>query len=48
VQGVGERFDSYFDRPWNASEPRQTELVFIGSHLDLVHVQDTLLSAAHG
>jgi cobalamin biosynthesis protein CobW len=48
VQGVGERFDSYFDRPWNASEPRQTELVFIGSHLDQAHVQDTLLSAAHG
>ena len=34
VQGVGTRFDSYFDRPWAREEARQTELVLIGSHLD--------------
>ena len=45
VQGVGSRFDSYFDRPWTADEPRATELVMIGSHLDKQRVTDTLLRA---
>jgi cobalamin biosynthesis protein CobW len=48
VQGVGARFDSYFDRPWVADEPRKTELVFIGQHLDEQRVRETLLRAAHG
>lgn len=48
VQGVGTRFDSYYDRPWDASEARQTELVFIGSQLDEQRVRDTLLRAAEG
>jgi cobalamin biosynthesis protein CobW len=30
VQGVGGRFDRYFDRPWGAGEPRRSELVVIG------------------
>ena len=30
VQGVGNRFDSFYDRPWQADEPRHTRLVFIG------------------
>jgi cobalamin biosynthesis protein CobW len=30
VQGVGTRFDSYFDRPWRADEARQSRLVLIG------------------
>ena len=34
VQGVGTRFDSYFDRAWRANEPRQTQLVLIGAELD--------------
>ncbi|MEY2930800.1 MAG: cobalamin biosynthesis protein CobW [Pseudomonadota bacterium] len=46
VQGVGRRFDSYFDRPWTTDERRATELVFIGSHLDHEQVTRTLLSAA--
>jgi cobalamin biosynthesis protein CobW len=46
VQGVGRRFDSYFDRPWTASERRATELVFIGSHLDREALTRTLLAAA--
>ena len=48
VQGVGNRFDSYFDRAWEAGETRKTELVVIGSHLDRERVQATLLSAARG
>lgn len=34
LQGVGQRFDSFYDRPWNPEEPRQTKLVFIGQSLD--------------
>ena len=46
VQGVGQRFDSYFDRAWRADEPRATRLVLIGDHLE----SDVLrheLQAAH-
>jgi cobalamin biosynthesis protein CobW len=46
VQGVGTRFDSYFDRPWGQAERRATELVLIGSHLDRERVKSTLLRAA--
>ncbi|HET6335015.1 MAG TPA: cobalamin biosynthesis protein CobW [Polyangiales bacterium] len=45
VQGVGRRFDSYFDRPWAPNEARTTELVVIGSHLDRDSVMRTLLAA---
>jgi cobalamin biosynthesis protein CobW len=48
VQGVGRRFDSYFDRPWSGDEKRVTELVFIGSHLDRERVTSTLIAAAQG
>jgi len=34
LQGVGQRFDHFYDRPWHPEEPRQTRLVFIGHHLD--------------
>lgn len=34
VHGVGQRFDSFFDRAWQPSEPRQTRLVVIGKDLD--------------
>jgi cobalamin biosynthesis protein CobW len=34
VQGVGKRFESYFDRPWRAGETRATRLVLIGAELD--------------
>lgn len=46
VQGVGRRFDSYFDRPWEPNEKKTTELVLIGSHLDRDSVMRTLLAAA--
>ncbi|MBA4267780.1 MAG: cobalamin biosynthesis protein CobW, partial [Comamonadaceae bacterium] len=34
VQGVGQRFDSHFDRAWRADEASATRLVLIGDHLD--------------
>ncbi len=32
IQGVGQRIDQYFDRPWAAGETRSTRLVVIGLH----------------
>ncbi len=32
LQAVGPRVDTYFDRPFTASEPRETRLVVIGMH----------------
>lgn len=46
IQGVGRRFESYFDRPWAAQEKRATELVIIGAHLDREQVTRTLVAAA--
>ena len=34
LQGVGRRFDYFYDRPWQPDEPRQTHLVIIGENLD--------------
>lgn len=34
LQGVGDRFDSFYDRPWQPDESRQTRLVFIGRELE--------------
>lgn len=34
LQGVGHRFDHFYDRPWQADEPRQTKLIFIGRNLE--------------
>ena len=45
VQGVGARFDSYFDRPWRANEERQTQLVVIGAELDGAVLQAELQAA---
>lgn len=33
LQGVGSRFDYFYDRPWRTDEPRETRLVFIGDGL---------------
>jgi cobalamin biosynthesis protein CobW len=42
VQGVGRRFDSYFDRRWQAGEATtQSRFVLIGEDLD----RDTLQRA---
>ena len=45
VQGVGQRFDSYFDRAWRSDEPRATRLVLIGDHLDGAELQRELSAA---
>ncbi|CDM96236.1 MULTISPECIES: cobalamin biosynthesis protein CobW [Limnospira] len=44
VQGVGNRFDTFFDRPWKADEPRQTQLVFIGRSLNQEQIATSLQS----
>jgi cobalamin biosynthesis protein CobW len=33
VQGVGTRLHTYYDRPWQPTEPRRTQLVVIGRNL---------------
>ncbi len=45
VQGVGRRFDSYFDRAWRGDEQRVTRLVLIGDHLDGAALQGELQAA---
>ncbi|WP_411883201.1 cobalamin biosynthesis protein CobW [Polaromonas sp. YR568] len=42
VQGVGTRFDSYFDRPWRSDELQQSRLVLIGSELNAAVLQAEL------
>lgn len=44
VQGVGKRFDSFYDRPWHPEEPRQTRLVVIGRSLDASQIHAALLN----
>ena len=34
LQGVGQRFDRFYDRPWQPAESRKTQLVIIGYGLD--------------
>lgn len=45
VQGVGQRFDSHFDRAWRAGEPAVSRLVLIGDHLDFPALQQELQAA---
>lgn len=46
VHGVGQRFDSFYDRPWQPQEPHQTKLVFIGEDLQQTAIEATLLRSA--
>jgi cobalamin biosynthesis protein CobW len=49
IQGVGQRFDSYFDRHWREDETRGSRFVLIGEDLDaaaLQHAFDAALAAA--
>lgn len=48
VQGVGQRFDSYFDRAWCEGEVRATRLVLIGENLDGAALQAELTTALQG
>ncbi len=43
LQGVGDRIEYFYDRPWQPSELRQTRLVFIGRALDKSQIQSALL-----
>jgi cobalamin biosynthesis protein CobW len=43
VQGVGERLETYFDRPWHADEEQVTKLVVIGLNgLARDHISDLM------
>ncbi len=42
MQGVGMRFDQFYDRPWHSEELKQTRLVFIGRALDAGRIETQL------
>lgn len=43
IQGVGDRLQHYFDRPWRDNEPRTGKLVIIGEHdLDPTAITEAL------
>lgn len=42
LQGVGNRFDSFYDRLWLPQEARQTRLVFIGRQLEQLQVEKAM------
>ena len=44
LHGVGQRFDYFYDRPWQPTEARQTRLVLIGHALDAASIQAMLQS----
>src|SRR5579883_168406 len=44
IQGVGNRFDQYYDRPWQPQEARQTRLVFIGRDLQPSTIESQLVT----
>ena len=44
LQGVGNRFDTFYDRSWLRDEPRQTRLVFIGKDIKENTIQKYLNS----
>ncbi len=42
LQGVGDRFDYFYDRPWQTDEARTTKLVFIGRDLQADRLQTAI------
>ncbi|WP_088890676.1 cobalamin biosynthesis protein CobW [Leptolyngbya ohadii] len=42
LQGVGDRFDTFYDRPWQPEELRQTKLVFIGRAIEQRQIEEAL------
>jgi len=42
MQGVGTRFEKFYDRPWTKGEARQTRLVFIGRDLQSAVIESEL------
>jgi cobalamin biosynthesis protein CobW len=43
LQGVGNRFDTFYDRLWTADESRQTKLVLIGHDLNRQIIESKLI-----
>lgn len=46
IQGVGNRVEQFYDRSWQANEPRETRLVFIGRQLDIPAIESQLAAIA--
>lgn len=44
MQGVGSRFEQFYDRPWQPKEARQTRLVFIGRDLSHEAIESQLVA----
>ncbi|MBE9201473.1 MULTISPECIES: cobalamin biosynthesis protein CobW [unclassified Nodularia (in: cyanobacteria)] len=44
MQGVGTRFDKFYDRPWKPQEAKQTSLVFIGRDLKSSEIESQLVA----
>ena len=42
LQGVGNRFDTFYDRLWQSEEDKQTRLVFIGNNLSQNEIESFL------
>lgn len=42
LQGVGTRFEQFYDRPWQPEEAQQTRLVFIGRELKGAEIESQL------
>ncbi|HEY9749682.1 MAG TPA: cobalamin biosynthesis protein CobW [Allocoleopsis sp.] len=45
LQGVGKRFERFYDRPWQADETPETRLVFIGRAIDAAKIEAQLVAA---
>ncbi len=45
LQGVGDRIEQYFDRPWRSDEPRQSKIVMIGKDLVAEELRHALQAA---
>ncbi|BAZ03554.1 cobalamin biosynthesis protein CobW [Calothrix sp. NIES-3974] len=44
MQGVGNRIEKFYDRPWSPTEKRQTKLVFIGRALNSSEIESELIA----
>ena len=44
LQGVGTRYEQFYDRPWQLAEPQQTRLVFIGRNLNPEQIEAKLVA----
>ncbi|OLP19577.1 cobalamin biosynthesis protein CobW [Leptolyngbya sp. 'hensonii'] len=46
LQGVGQRFETFYDRPWQPQETPQTKLVLIGRDLDQATIEHHILASS--